>query len=195
MYALTHYLYAHVPQDHPPTHLNLLHILSVHPPTVSPSPWNPSIPLVACEVIVDASLHVLEGIQCGKHVDQLGQRQEVGLRDEVFPLFWMSKSTNLVTEAIGSTLDKSHQLFCFRDFRAKHLNSFLIDLHSVGLFMCFDLWGEGRRREREREEGDDQVWNLLLMEAYCYDKCDWLCECVFKLLVDMAEAWNRYTRT
>ena len=40
-------------------------------------------PLVAGEIVVDAGLNVLEGVEGGKHVDQLPQSEQIGLRDEV----------------------------------------------------------------------------------------------------------------
>ena len=94
---------------------------------------------MAGQVIVDAGLHILERIQSGKHVDQLGEGEKVGLRDEVFTLLWMSKCSNLFTEAIRGIVDKSHQLLCLGDLCSQHLDCLLIDLHTIGLVLGLDL--------------------------------------------------------
>lgn len=94
---------------------------------------------MAGQVIVDAGLHILERIQSGKHVYQLGEGEKVGLRDEVFTLLWMSKCSNLFTEAIRGIVDKSHQLLCLGDLCSQHLDRFLIDLHTIGLVLGLDL--------------------------------------------------------
>lgn len=48
------------------------------------------IPLITGEVIIDACFHVLQRVQSGKHINELGQSQEVSLRDERLPLLWVS---------------------------------------------------------------------------------------------------------
>ena len=113
-------------------------------------------PLVAGEVIVDAGLHVLEGIECGKHVDESGQSQQIGLRDEVLPLLWVSQRPHLLTEPRGGAEHESHQLLGLVDFRAQNGDCFLVYFHPIGLLMGLDLEREGEeigRTQRKRGRG------------------------------------------
>lgn len=51
-------------------------------------------------VVLDAALHVLQLVQDGEHVDELAQRQEVGLGDEVLPPLGMAQPLHLAAEPL-----------------------------------------------------------------------------------------------
>lgn len=73
--------------------LPLLHLLS---------------PFVGRVVVFDAALHVLQLIQDSKHVNELAQRKEIGLRDEVFPPLSMAQALHLAAEPLnGLALQRS----------------------------------------------------------------------------------------
>lgn len=94
---------------------------------------------MACQVIIDTGLHILEGIQRGKHVDQFGHREQVGLGYEVFSSLWMCECFDLVSKSLRCSLNESKQLLCFGHLRSKNLNSLLVDLHTITLLMSLDL--------------------------------------------------------
>lgn len=61
-------------------------------------------------IVLDAALHVLQLIQDGKHVDELAQGQEVGLRDKVLPPLGMAQPLHLIAEPFnGLTLQAEGQ--------------------------------------------------------------------------------------
>ena len=97
------------------------------------------IPFVTCQVIIDTGLHILEGIQCGKHVDQFGHCEKVGLGYEVFSSLRMCKRFDLVSKSLRCSLNKSKQLLCFGHLWSKNLNGLLVDLHTITLLMSLDL--------------------------------------------------------
>ena len=115
---------------------------SQHPHTVRPQTHTP---LIAGEVIVDAGLHVLEGVQCGKHVDEPGQGEQVGLRDKVLPLLGVGQRADLITEPGGGTEHEPHHLLGLVDLWTQDGDRLLVDLHPVGLILGLDL----RRGVRE----------------------------------------------
>lgn len=70
-------------------------------------------------VIFDAALHVLQLIQDGKHVNELAQREEIGLRDKVLPPLSMAQALHLAAEPLDSfalegsgTGSSQQQLMC-----------------------------------------------------------------------------------
>ena len=52
-------------------------------------------------VILDAALHVLEFIQHCEHVDELAQREQVGLRHKVLPPLSVAETLHLATEPLN----------------------------------------------------------------------------------------------
>lgn len=53
-------------------------------------------------VIFDTALHVLQLIQDSKHVNELAQREEIGLRDKVLPPLSMAQALHLAAEPLDS---------------------------------------------------------------------------------------------
>lgn len=53
-------------------------------------------------VIFDTALHVLQLIQDSKHVNELAQREEIGLGDEVLPPLSVAQALNLTAEPLNS---------------------------------------------------------------------------------------------
>lgn len=75
------------------------------------------LPLVCRMVIFHTALHVLKLVQHGKHVDELPQREKVGLRHEVLPTLGVTESTHFPTEtiyrsALKEEREKAHQHSC-----------------------------------------------------------------------------------
>ena len=97
------------------------------------------IPLITGEVIVNASLHILESVQCGKHVDELGESEQVCLRDEVLPLLRVGQSTHLFTEPRGRIPDKPQHLLGLVDLWTQNGDCLLVDLHTICLLVSFNL--------------------------------------------------------
>lgn len=65
-------------------------------------------PFVGGVVIFDAALHVLQLVQDSEHVDELAQREEVGLRDEVLPPLGVAQALHLAAEPLdGLALEGS----------------------------------------------------------------------------------------
>lgn len=59
-------------------------------------------------VIFDAALHVLQLVQDSKHVDELAQREEVGLRDKILPPLGVAQALHLAAEPLdGLALEGS----------------------------------------------------------------------------------------
>lgn len=57
-------------------------------------------PLVGRVVILHAALHVLQLIQHSKHVDELAQGDQVGLRNKVLPSLRVAQAPHLPTETL-----------------------------------------------------------------------------------------------
>lgn len=53
-------------------------------------------------VIFDTALHVLQLIQDSKHVDELAQGEEIGLRDKVLSSLSMAQALHLAAEPLDS---------------------------------------------------------------------------------------------
>lgn len=53
-------------------------------------------------VIFDTALHVLQLIQDSKHVDELAQGEEIGLRDKVLSSLSMAQALHLAAEPLNS---------------------------------------------------------------------------------------------
>lgn len=51
-------------------------------------------------IILDTALHILQLIQDSKHIDELAQGQEVGLRDKVLPPLGMAQPLHLTAEPL-----------------------------------------------------------------------------------------------
>lgn len=59
-------------------------------------------------VIFDTALHVLQLIQDGKHVNELAQREEIGLGDKVLPPLSVAQALHLAAEPLdGLALEGS----------------------------------------------------------------------------------------
>ena len=96
-------------------------------------------PLIAGEVVVDASLHVLESVQGCKHVDEFGQREQVRLRNEVLLLLRVSQGADFLAEFARGAVNEAHELLGLCHLRTQYLHGLLVNLHSVGLFVLLDL--------------------------------------------------------
>lgn len=66
------------------------------------SPASCPSPFVSRVVIFDTALHVLQLIQDSKHVDELAQGEEIGLRDKVLPPLCMAQALHLAAEPLDS---------------------------------------------------------------------------------------------
>lgn len=77
-------------------HCQTRHRLSPALPASCPSPF------VGWMVIFDTALHVLQLIQDSKHVDELAQGEEVGLRDKVLPALRVAQALHLTAEPLDS---------------------------------------------------------------------------------------------
>ena len=88
---------------------------------------------VASEVVVDAGLHVLQSVQDGEHVQELGQSQVVRLRDEVLPPLGPGQLSQLVTEPSDRRLYELEEVPELLHFRLEDGQGALVDVHSVRL--------------------------------------------------------------
>ena len=59
-------------------------------------------PSVRRVVVFDARLHVLQLIEHGEHVDELAEREQVGLGDEILAFLLMAEPLHLGREAVDS---------------------------------------------------------------------------------------------
>jgi len=58
------------------------------------------LPFVGRVVVLDAALHVLQLVQHREHVDELAQREQVGLGHKVLPPLGVTQALHLAAEAL-----------------------------------------------------------------------------------------------
>lgn len=70
-------------------------------------------------VVLDAALHVLQLVQHRKHVDELAQSEQVGLRHKVLPPLSVAQALDLAAEAFyGFSLQKGKERINFLNLPA-----------------------------------------------------------------------------
>lgn len=97
------------------------------------------LPLESCEVIVERGLHVLQGVENSKHVNELGQPHQVRVRHKVFPSVLVGQLLYFNAKDSNSFLLEGEEALELVHFWLQNIDDHLIDLQAILLLITLDL--------------------------------------------------------